>query len=260
MIKLLKLIVCIFVSINCQGQRADELNKQAKDFLSKNDFKNAVPLLKKAAEAGNAEAEYNYGVSFQQGIEVAQDDKIANEWFLKSAKQDWRDAQFKVAYNYQKGRGCGVDYKESFYWSLKCAQQNDPDCMFNVVSCYLQGFGTDKNMDSMLMWAIRLGSLPDVENLAQSSNITSARLNIARMYRDGDKVEKDLMKSYMWFLIYNESKRDFSWSEQQKNIDEIMELEKNLTKKGKNEASKAAGKQIGRPLKNLDNLYKPEIN
>jgi uncharacterized protein len=56
------------------SQNAENLNKKSKEFLDKQDFKNAVPLIKQAAEKGNAEAQYNYGFCFQQGIEVSQND------------------------------------------------------------------------------------------------------------------------------------------------------------------------------------------
>ena len=257
--KILFMIFCAFTVSICNGQSAEELNKESKVFLLKNDFKNAVTLIKKAAEAGNAEAQYNYGVCFQEGAEVPRNDTTANEWFLKSAKQGLNDAQFKIAYSYATGRGFSKDDKQAFYWSLKCAAQNDPECMFNVVSSYMVGIGTQKNLDSMLAWAIRLGSLADVEDLQLSGKITAARVNLAIMYRDGDKVEKDLIKSYMWFLIYNESKRDFSFPDQLKNIDAIKDLEKSLTQADKDKAKQDAEKQIVRKLKNLDNLYKTEL-
>jgi TPR repeat protein len=241
---------------NLFGQSAEELNKQAKDFLTKGDTKSAVPLLRKAAEMGQPESQYNYGYCFQQGIEVEKNDSIANIWLLKSAKQDWIDAQFKIAYSYAIGRGCEKDMKQAFYWSVKCAEQDDPECMFNVVNCYLEGVGTGKNIDSMLAWAVRLGSHQDLENLQLSGMITSARANLATMYRDGNNVKKDLVKSYMWFLIYNESKRDFSIPDQQNNIDATKEVENNLSKGDKDKAKSEAEKQIARKLKNLDNLYK----
>jgi hypothetical protein len=76
---------------------------------------------------------------------------------------------------------------------------------------------------------------------------------------NGQNVAKDLAKSYMWFLIYNESKRDFSILVQQKNIDEIKELEKSLSKLDMDKAKQNAEKQLGRRLNNLDNLYKQDL-
>ncbi len=131
--------------------------------------------------------------------------------------------------------------------------------MFNVINCYKEGVGTEKDPVKMLEWAIRLGKLENPENLQKSGYITSARLNLAYMYRDGSDVRQDMYKSYLWFLVYNESKRDFSYLQQQAIVGEIEELEKQLTTEQKANAVKEAEKLIERPLQNLANLYHAEM-
>ena len=109
----------------------------------------------------------------------------------------------------------------------------------------------------MLEWAIKIAKLPNQENLLKSGKITSARLNLAYMYRDGRNVEIDLTKSYSWFLIYNESKRDFSILQQESVIKEIKNLEKKLTKKQIKYAKKQAEQILESPLLNFSKLYEP---
>lgn len=252
-------IVILLFTLNSFAQDRDILNAKANEALLKNDTKTAFPFLKQAAEAGHPEAQYNLGYSYQKGIEVPQNDSIANVWFIRSAKQGYTNAQFKIAYSYAVGRGVKQDYNQAFYWALQCAKQNDPECMFNVVSCYQQGMGTEKNTDSMLVWAVRLGLLENPEDLKLSSKITSARLNLALLYKDGTSVPVDLVKSYQWFLIYNESKIDFSILQQQAQINTIKELEKRLTLSDRVKAKEAAEKMLHRNLRNFDNLYKQDI-
>ena len=252
-------LLSTFIATLLFGQSADELNKQSKGFLDKKDFKNAVPLIRQAAEKGNAESQYNYGICYQQGIEVPKSDSIANIWFLKAAQNSWKDAQFKIAYSYSTGRGVAKDDKQAFYWSKKCAEQLDVECMFNVVSCYMEGRGTTKNLDSMLLWAKTIALLETPEDLNISGQITSARANLATMYHDGVQIAKDLLKSYMWFLIYNESKRDFSVLVQQKNIEIIQGLEKQLSRADTDKAKLEAEKLLHRKLTNLANLYKQDL-
>ena len=67
-------ILTTFIAILSFGQSAEELNKQAKNVLNKQDFKHAVPLIRQAAEKDNAESQYNYGICYQQGIEVPKSD------------------------------------------------------------------------------------------------------------------------------------------------------------------------------------------
>ncbi len=257
--KMVFLLSSVLLSDSLNAQTADELNRQSKEALNKQDYKKAVSLIKLAAEKGNPEAEYNYGVSFQGGVEVEKNDSLANVWFLKSAQQGWKDAQFKIAYSYGTGRGTEKNNKMAFYWSLQCAEQADEDCMFNVITCYMNGTGTGKNIDSMLIWAIRLARMPNPEDLGLSGKITSARANLARMYRDGDIIPRNYEQSYMWFLIYNETKRDFSFPDQQQMIVEIQELEKILPPAEKTRAKTDAENRMGRKLTNLGNLYKQDL-
>ena len=70
---------------------------------------------------------------------------------------------------------------------------------------------------------------------------------------------QDSTKSYVWFLIYNESKRDISILEQQEQIDSIKELEKHLTQADKDNAKIEAEKILNRKLRNLNNLYKQDL-
>jgi uncharacterized protein len=249
----------ILLTFKLSGQTADELNEQSKDFLEKGDIKGAVPLLIKAADMGQPESQYNLGLCYQQGVEVEKNDSIANYWLIKSAEQGSVNAQFKIAYSYAVGRGCKKDMERAFYWSLKCAEQNDPECMWNVLSCYGGGTGTQQSNDSMVSWIVKLGSLPDLENLQMSGYITNARINLATMYRDGVNVQRDFQTSYMWFLIYNESKRDHSILDQRKNIEELKDLEKKISQADRDKAKLDAEKQIVRKLKNFDNLYKEDI-
>jgi len=246
------------LTIVTYGQNADQLNKESKDYLTKKDFKNAFPLLEKAANLGQPEAQYNLGLCYQDGIQTDKNDSIANYWYLKSAEQGWTDSQFKISYSFATGRGTKVDAQKAFYWTQKCAEKNDYDCIFNLISCYKDGFGTEKNADKVIEWAIILAKQENPEDLSKSGKITSARLNLAFMYRDGQEIKKDLVESYKWFLLYNEGKRDFSFFQQQNVVGQIRELEKQLTKKDKEKAKELAEKTIGRQLKNMDNLYKAE--
>jgi TPR repeat protein len=259
MLKIFITILAVLIATISFGQTADELNKQSKAFLDRQDFKNAIPLLKQAAKKGSAEAQYNLGVSYQQGIEVGKSDSLANLWFTEAATQGYKDAQFKVAYSYATGRGVPQDDLKAFEWSVKCAEQNDVECMNNVISCYLEGRGTTKNVDSMLSWAKRLALLETPEDLNLSGQITSARANLAIMYRDGQKVSRDLWKSYVWFLIYNENKRDFSVLVQQGNIEAIKNLEQQLSSSQRDTARAEAETLLKRKLNNFANLYKQDL-
>ena len=257
-----KHLTFIFLTLICLtafGQNALELNEQSKKLIETQEFDKAVPILKQAAELGNAESQYNLGYCYQSGIGVEQSSEKAIEWYSKSAEQGWNDGLYAMMMAYGSGNGVQQDFNKAFSFALKCAENGDGTCMFNVINCYKEGMGTDKDIDKVLEWAIRLGKLQNPENLQKSGYITSSRLNLAYMYRDGTDVEQNNFISYQWFLIFNEFKRDFSYIQQGQIVKEIQELENKLTTEQKANRQKEAEKILGRSLKNMENLYKAEL-
>jgi TPR repeat protein len=239
------------------AQDAESINTKAKEYIRSGDMVKAVTQLNQAAALGHPEAQYNLGYCYQMGSGVEKDMNIAVEWYTKSAQQGFNDASFQLMMIYGNGNGVEKDMNKAFAYALECANNNDPTCMFNLVNCYKMGAGTAPNRDKVVEWALRLGKLPDpTKNINQLGYITSARLNLARMYRDGDDVEKDPYSSYLWFMIYNESKGAFSTKDQQQIIGEIKRVEAMLTPAQLASAKVDAEKLLGRPLKKSEKLYK----
>ena len=259
MIKQLSFLIFTLITINSFSQDANELNEQANELINQEKFEEAIPFLIQASEMGNAEAQYNLGYSYRAGLGVEQNISKGIELFKKSADQGFNDALYQMMMAYGNADGVEQDYNKAFEYGLQCAQNGDGTCMWNVVNCYYSGMGVEKNIDKMMEWAIRLGKLENPENLAKSGYITSARLQLAQMYREGSEIDKDLFKSYQWFLIFNEYKKDFSYIQQQQIVKEIQDLELKLTTDQKVNGPKEAEKLLGRPLENLENLNKAEL-
>ena len=254
----MKLIVAtIFSNITffSFAQHAEELTIQSKELLNQEKFKEAIPILIEAAELGNAESQYNLGVCYQFGYGTDQNDSIATSWYLKSAVQGWTDGEYKMSYAYIKGTGIEKNEKKAFDYTLKCATKKDVECIFNLISCYTDGIGTEKDSVKVLEWAIELAKMETSENLNVSGKITSARLNLAQMFMNGKGVNKDIVKSYTWFIIYNESKSDFSVRVQEQQIALIKKLEEQLSHEQKANAKNEAEKILGKSLTNFDKLH-----
>ncbi len=255
----LTILFLILVGLTTYGQNADELNQQSKKLIETQQFDQAISLLKQSAELGNSEAQYNIGYCYLAGVGVERNHKKAIEWFLKSAEQGFNDALYQMMMAYGNGEGVEKDFEKAFSYALKCAENNDGTCMWNVANCYHQGMGVEKSIDKMLEWIIRLGKLENPKNLPKSGYITSARLQLAYMYKSGEEIKQDYFQSYLWFLIYNEFKVDFSVFQQDEIIKEIQDLETKLTEEQKTNGQNEAEKLLGRPLKNIKNLYKTDI-
>lgn len=72
---------------------------------------------------------------------------------------------------------------------------------------------------------------------------------------EGTSLKKDLVKSYIWFLIFNENKKGFDPKAQEKAIEQTKLVEKELSKSEKEKAIDQAEKLLGHKLINLWKLY-----
>lgn len=237
------------------AQNADDLNNQSKVLLEQGKYEEALPVLRKAAELNNAEAQYNLGCLLQKEVNGEKNPAEAIEWFKKSSQNNFNDAHYALMMAYGNGEGVEQNSKTAFKYAMKCAENNDPTCMWNVVNCYLSGNGVKQSIPKFKEWIIKLAKLPNPENLIQSGYITSTRLELAHFYRDGKYFDKDSYQSYLWYLIYNEFKVDFSILKQDEVIAEIKELEKALDPKEIVKAPKDAELLLGRELSKTSELH-----
>ena len=85
------------------------------------------PTLQERAEQGDAEAQYNLGVSYAEGDGVVKDLEEAIKWWRKAADQGNADAQTNLGIAYGYGAGVAQDYEEAVKWYRKAADQGDAD-------------------------------------------------------------------------------------------------------------------------------------
>jgi hypothetical protein len=80
------------------------------------DYSEALGWYRKAAEQGNAIAQYNLGVMYANGQGVTQDHPEAIRWYRKAADQGNAKAQFYLGAMYAHGLGVAQDYVEAHMW------------------------------------------------------------------------------------------------------------------------------------------------
>lgn len=77
----------------------------------------------KAAQNGDAKAQYEIGQCYQDGLWVPKDISVAMEWYLKSADQNYSPAFNAIGVCYFKGDGVPIDYEKAAYWFKKAAER-----------------------------------------------------------------------------------------------------------------------------------------
>lgn len=91
------------------------------------DYNKAVYWYRKAAEQGLAEAQHNLGVCYINGEGVPKVIEKAVFWWEKAAAQGYANSQYNLGYCYEFGEGVDVDYNKAVYWYKKAAEQGDKD-------------------------------------------------------------------------------------------------------------------------------------
>jgi uncharacterized protein len=108
MIKIIKLIVCVFVLSGMGLAHAEEVAQK-------------TPI-KESAEQGNALAQAQLGALYllgRDGYEVNLQEAAA--WMLKAAEQGFLEAEVVVAAMYDRGLGMPQDVKKATQWYEKAA-------------------------------------------------------------------------------------------------------------------------------------------
>ena len=155
------------------------------------DFKAAADWYRKAAEQGNSNAQYNLGVMYSTGQGVTKDSAEAMKWYLKAAQQGVVGAQNNLGTLYNEGPGGFQDYSQAEKWYRKAAEQGVASAQFNLAVMYDIGQGVPVNYEEALSW---------YHKAADQGN-AGAAANIGILYYNGQGVKRDLVQALQYFTI-----------------------------------------------------------
>lgn len=251
---------------------SDTLSPQLMLLLSAEDFSTAMPLLKDAADEGNAYAQYTLGQCYLKGTGVVKNDTASTMWFTKAAEQGYHRAQSELAYNYSKGIGTKQSNKKTRYWLRKCAENNNGPCMYELsLSFENDSYGFGIYMDSMYYWAEKLALMPcskdtnianyytATDNSINNRQTIIQRADFADRYFYGNGLDQNYIRSYAWLLIYNEEKRFwFDKNTHKQMLKLLAELDKILDAKEITRATNYAESLWGKKLLNTALLHEKQ--
>ena len=132
----LGLLVCtICVAL---GGCASSLNTKA--------HKEDAVEFRKAADQGNAEAQYDLGLCYEVGSGVPEDEVEAVKWYRKAAEQGHAEAQTDLGRCYNYGRGVKEDAVEAVKWYRKAAKQRNTTAIMCLGDCFKLGDGMPEDI------------------------------------------------------------------------------------------------------------------
>ena len=151
-LRLLATLMILLLSTTAFAQRTEALYRQGKDLYDAQNYKEAFPKLKAAAEKGHKKAQYRVGLCYDKGRGVAENDAQAVAWYQKSAAQGYAKAQYQLGKCYKNGEGIAKDEKKAFDLFMKAARQENADGMYQLAKCYLTGKGVAKDEVKARSW------------------------------------------------------------------------------------------------------------
>ncbi|MEJ2795706.1 tetratricopeptide repeat protein [Iodobacter sp. LRB] len=157
-------------------------------------FESFMPL----AKQGDAQAQFNIGVMYDEGQGVRQDNTQANVWYRKAAEQGHVVGQRIMGFQYFHGRGVPRDYVQAFSWYRKAAEQGDASAQGSIGLMYEVGLGVTKDDILSVKW-LRMGAERG-EHFAQFA--------LGKRYAQGEGVPKNKVVAYALFNLFDSDELD----------------------------------------------------
>ncbi|MGO8881815.1 MAG: tetratricopeptide repeat protein, partial [Desulfomonilaceae bacterium] len=109
------------------------------------DVGQSLHSLMKAADQGDADAQFSLGWKYYNGQGVPKDQKKAAQWYRRAAQKGHSGAQCNLGVMYDNGTGVAKDETEAVKWFKKAADQGYADAQNNLGAMYQNGRGLDKD-------------------------------------------------------------------------------------------------------------------
>lgn len=159
------------------------------------DKKRALALYRVAAAAGEPDAQYRLAVFHCRGLAgLPKDERLAFEWFLKSAQQDHELAMFNVGLHYvmyRQGHSTEENDREARPWFEKSALCNVVGAQHAMGVFYEEGRGgCVKDFSVAYSWYEK----------AANRNHSPAEFTLGRIHSDGLHVPQDDLIAVQWFM------------------------------------------------------------
>ena len=122
------------------------------DAANAGDYATALAEWTPLAEAGDADAQYNLGIMYDNGRGVPQDDAEAVKWFRIAAEAGYVDAQYNLGVMYDNGEGVLQDDAEAVKWYRLAAEAGYPRAQNNLGFMYEKGEGVLQDDRLAYMW------------------------------------------------------------------------------------------------------------
>ena len=150
----------------------------------------AMEWYERAADLGCARAHWELSRIYREGIEVTKDCGKYINHLAASAELGNPDAQMRLGYEYTKGDVVSKDTETAFQWMLKSAGQGNSMSKFAVGYMFQLGIGTEKSKTEAEVWFSSAALTGDGDMF----------LRVGMGYEFGIyNIRKDLLEAARWY-------------------------------------------------------------
>jgi TPR repeat protein len=150
-----------------------------------------IDSIRYKAEHGDAKYQYAYGVCYEKGWGVEQNEKEALAWYRKAAAQDNGPAYNSIGNFYRTGSVVKADPKQAIEYYQKGAAEKDAQSMLSLGNCYYYGMGVEKDEKTAIKWWKDAADGGNVYVISQMGDC----------YYFGISTEKDLTKAVEYLTL-----------------------------------------------------------
>jgi uncharacterized protein len=189
------------------------------------DYQRAYREWEAAAKAGQAEAQFDLGVLYAQGLGVLRDLNQAATWYRKAADQGNAEAEFALGQMYARGwgvprdqadairwfemansvdsdgpptdwlsvEGYGVpqDPEQAAYWYRQAADNGHPEAQYNLARLYSSGRGVKRDEEQAERWI----------SASAAQGYAPAMADLGKRFATGSGAAKDDQRAYFWLTL-----------------------------------------------------------
>ena len=101
--------------------------QQGLEATKRGEYQTAFKLWLPLAEQGEASAQFNLGMMYDNGQGVKQDDVEAVKWYRQAAEQGYAKAQYNLGVKYYQGEGVRQDKGQAKEWFGKACDNGHQD-------------------------------------------------------------------------------------------------------------------------------------
>lgn len=146
------------------------------------------------AQRGDAQAQYDVALAYENGDGVEESVKDAFYWYEKAAQLGHVKAQYEIGMIYSFGNSfVRPNYEEAFNWFEKAAAKNDPGSIFQLGYAYKNGEGVKTDEDKGFEYYKKAADLGHADG-----QVNYANLHFRQCYSETDgKIHQDICEKYL---------------------------------------------------------------